>query len=450
MHTSTLTDPALEIEIYREPETVLLNHFDIEILVEKPRVLIVDDSATVRAQLRRTLRESYDCTEVATVLEAFEELKSAKYAVIIADIIIPGLSGIELLRRAVEEYPGIAVIMVSGVDRPQRALDALRLGAFDYIIKPFDPYSLQLTVERALDHCELVLNAEKYKADLEARNLELAERTAELENLQVQMVQNAKMASLGRLAAGVAHEVNNPVGFIYSNLDLLEKDLTAMTEIIQFLDAVELPEGIRRSLAALRSRLRFISDGSQTGDMIRDCMEGAQRIRSIVQNLRTFSRLDEADLSASNINEGIDSTIRILSRYFSNANVQLYRNFGDLPLVESFAGQLNQVWMNILANAAQALPAEGGDVTVTTVRDGDWITVEITDSGKGMPAEDLDRIFDPFFTTKELGEGTGLGLSISFGIVQKHNGTISVRSRPGEGTTFTVRLPISMRGEQEE
>ena len=447
MVTTTVTDFefAREIAVYHDPDGTLSTERDLEELLLKPRVLIVDDSATVRALIKKSLKERYECWEAETVLEAFEELKAREYAVVIADIIIPGLSGIELLRKTVEEYPNVAVIMVSGVDRPQRTLDALRLGAFDYIIKPFDPYSLELTVDRAVDRRKLLINAERYKADLENRNRELAKRKAQLETLQMQMVQSEKMASLGRLAAGVAHEVNNPVGFIYSNLDLLEKDFAAMREILAYFDAADLPQGVRTGAGELRTRLRFLADDSQTSEMIQDCMDGARRIKDIVQNLRTFSRLDEADVKRSDLNEGIDSTIRLLSRYFGDANVRLERCYGEIPLVEGFAGQLNQVWMNVLANAAQALPPTGGKVTIKTYSDGeDLVAVEISDTGKGISQTDIDHIFDPFFTTKELGEGTGLGLSISFGIIQKHNGTIKVTSEIGKGTTFKISLPISM------
>jgi len=447
MNTMVLTDHDVltAIEIYQDPDVAFQSVRVIDELVEKPRVLIVDDSATVRALIRRSLKDRYDCSEAETVVEAFEHLRNKEYAVVIADIIIPGLSGIELLRKTVEEYPNVAVIMVSGVDRPQRALDALRLGAFDYIIKPFDPYALELTVQRALDRRELLLSAERYKADLETRNRELAKRKAQLETLQVQIMHSEKMASLGRLAAGVAHEVNNPVGFIYSNLDLLEKDFAAMRKIVEYYDAADLPDDVRTRANEMKATLRFLNNGTQTGEMIRDCMDGAQRIKEIVQNLRTFSRLDEADIKQTDLHEGIDSTIRLLSRYFSGPNVYLRRCYGDIPMVEGFAGQLNQVWMNMLANAAQALPHIGGEVSITTHQNGDSVIIEISDTGKGISKAELDRIFDPFFTTKDLGEGTGLGLSISFGIIQKHNGTISVRSTLGVGTTFTICLPVSMK-----
>jgi signal transduction histidine kinase len=173
-----------------------------------------------------------------------------------------------------------------------------------------------------------------------------------------------------------------------------------------------------------------------------DCREGAKRIKEIAQNLRVFTRLDEAEFQKTDIHEGIDSTVRLLSSYFSADHINLKRDYGDLPLIDAFPGQLNQVWMNLLVNAAQALGVGGGEVTVSTTRQGESISIGISDTGPGIAPDVLDRIFDPFFTTKEVGEGTGLGLSICFSIVERHGGTIRAYSRPREGTTFTVTLPI--------
>ena len=411
-----------------------------------PHILIVDDSATVRAAIRNSLKGRYDCDESETTLDAFDKLRKGGYSLVIADVIIPGLSGVELLRKVVTEYPDVPVIMVTGVDKPQRALDAVRQGAFDYLIKPVDPYVLEMTVQRALERQRLLRNARQYKIDLEERNAELAARKTELESLQVQIVQNAKMASLGRLAAGVAHELNNPVGFIYSNLDLLQKDLSAVAELLEFYESADLPSDIRERANAMKADSGATFAFEESDALIRDCIEGAERITAIVQNLRTFSRLDEAALKLTNIHEGIDSTIRLLSRYYAAGNIDLVRNYADLPQIESYAGQLNQVWMNILANAAQALPPTGGTVSVTTKVVGPNAQIEITDTGKGIPPADLERIFEPFYTTKPCGDGTGLGLSISFGIVERHKGSIRVRSAVGAGTTFTVSLPISFQG----
>lgn len=408
-----------------------------------PRILVVDDSATMRRAIVRALSGKYECFESSSTLEAFEKLKTGGFSVVIADVIIPGLSGIELLRKVVTEYPNISVIMVTGVDKPQRALDAVRQGAFDYLIKPVDPYVLELTVDRALERQRLLQSARQYKIDLEERNAELAARKSELESLQVQMVQNAKMASLGRLAAGVAHELNNPVGFIYSNLDLLQKDLCGVADLLKYYENADLPADVRTGAEKIKAECGTAWAFEESDELIRDCIEGAERITAIVQNLRTFSRLDEAALKSTDIHDGIDSTLRLLSRYYAAGNIELVRDYADIPAIDAYAGQLNQVWMNILANAAQALPPSGGKVRIATRVLGDNIEIKVSDTGRGIPPDDLERIFDPFYTTKPCGEGTGLGLSISFGIVERHNGSIRVESTVGAGTTFTVLLPVN-------
>ena len=407
---------------------------------ERERVLIVDDSPVMRRSLAKALGDAYRCTEAGTVLEAFELLRSSEFSLVITDIIMPGLSGIELLRKVVEAYPRTAVIVVSGVDRPQRALDAVRLGAFDYLIKPFDNDVLTLTVTRALEHRSLLINAKRYKADLEARNEELIRGKQQLQRLQAQIVQNEKMASIGQLAAGIAHELNNPVGFLYGNLDLLGSCVNDLARVVRFYEHVELPSEIAQAAQSFKDQIGYSRTVSDLDSIIADCREGAERVRDIVQNLRTFSRLDEAELKRTDIHEGIESTLRILSRYFSVGTIELVRDFGDLPAIEAYSAKLNQVWMNLLVNAAQAIGPNPGRVTISTRSTDDKVYVAISDTGCGIDPTVAGRIFDPFFTTKSVGEGTGLGLSISFGIIEDHGGTIKVESKPGVGTTFTVEL----------
>ena len=410
---------------------------------KRESILIVDDSPTMRAAFVNRLARQYKCTESSTVMEALAELREREYAIVIADIQMPGLSGVELLRRIVEIYPNTAVIMVSGIDRPQRVLDVVRLGAFDYLIKPCDMDILELTVERAVERRNLLVDAKRYKADLETRNEELATGKAQLERLQTQIVQNAKMASLGQLAAGVAHELNNPVGFIYGNIDILQSTMAGFIRLMEFYDRSSLPGAIAAEADAIKKQIDYETTLSDLESIMTDCREGAERIRDIVKNLRTFSRLDEAEFKKTDVHEGIDSTLRLLSRYFTSDKINLVREYSeDLPLIDAYAGQLNQVWMNLLVNAAQAVTPAGGTVRIETTSDGEYVTVLVEDSGVGIEAAVLDRIFDPFFTTKPVGEGTGLGLSISFGIVDRHGGNIQVRSRPGSGTVFKVRLRI--------
>lgn len=409
--------------------------------LERERILIVDDSATVRKSFSRLLSLRYDCYEAQNVIDAFEQLKKGEIDLVITDVIMPGLSGVELLRKVIESYPRTAVIVVSGVDRPQRALDAVRLGAFDYLIKPCDEDVLELTVGRALERRSLLINAAKYKADLEARNEELVRGKAQLERLQAQIIQNEKMASLGQLAAGIAHEINNPVGFVYGNLDFLGACVNDLIKLVKFYDELDLPENTAAAAAGLKKQINYETTVNDLTEMIADCRVGVERVREIVQNLRTFSRLDEAEFKKTDMHEGIDSTIRLISRYFTGGNIKLVREYGDVPPFDSFSAQLNQVWMNLLVNAAQAIGTDAGEVKIVTNANEDWVYVSISDSGNGIDASHLSRIFDPFFTTKAVGEGTGLGLSIAFGIVDRHHGRIDVQSEAGKGTVFTVSLP---------
>jgi len=408
------------------------------------RILIVDDSRLIRSVVSSKLSGTYDCMQAESYSEAVEILKIYPFDLIIADVIMPGLSGIELLRKVIEKYPDTSVIMLSGVDRPQRALDALRLGAFDYLIKPCEGTVLELTVERAFERRAFDRDAKKYKKVLELRNEELEKGKAELQRLQSQLVQNEKMAGLGRIAAGIAHEINNPVGFIHGNLDILHQVVTSLTGLVEFYESSDLQPEIAARASEIKANSPYLNSIMDLSSIITDCQEGAARIKDIVQNLRTFSRLDEAECKKTDINAGIDSTIRLLSQYFKNGNITLERNYGDLPLIDAFGSQINQVWMNLLVNAAQAIGEDKGLVRITTRSDGNFVTVTVADTGEGMATQRLDLIFDPFYTTKSVGEGTGLGLSICYGIVEGHGGVILAASQLGAGAAFTVRLPIRM------
>ena len=405
------------------------------------RILIVDDETSVRTLFAEHLGESFECKTAASAEDALIELAVQPYALVISDMMMPGRNGVELLREIGTRYPDTAVIMVSGVDRPQRVRDALRVGAFDYLIKPCELGVLTLSVERALERRSLQRTARIYKDHLESQNIELANRKAELERLQAQLVHTEKMASLGQLSAGIAHELNNPAGFIYGNLDLLHGYISHLTKLFVTYDGLALPEDAALLIGSVKTEIGYERLMGDLNSIISDCREGAQRICDVVKNLRLFSRLDEAEVKSVVIHEGIDSTVRLLSSYFSSGRIVLRRDYTDLPPVNCYAGQLNQVWMNLLVNAAQAV-GDQGEITISTRCDGNSVTVAISDTGKGIAADQLSKIFDPFFTTKPVGEGTGLGLSISYGIIERHGGTITVESQVGTGTTFTVKIPI--------
>src|SRR5438128_3888361 len=408
------------------------------------RILVVDDEEPVRRLFVEYLNQTNSCASAANAQEALELLSQESFALVITDIQMPGLGGIELLRKVTERYPDTAVIIVSGVDRTQRVIDAVRVGAFDYLIKPIDLDVLSLCVERALERRALLRNARLYKRDLENRNAELSRQKSELQRLQSQIAHNDQLASLGQLGAGIARELNNPAGFIYSNLGILKERITRFETYLSALDSILLPPDIAAQVAVLKRETNHHSMVADFSAMVDDCYGGAERIRDVVKNLRLFSRLDEAEFKRVDLHEGIESTLRLLSQYYTGGHITLKRDFGQLPPLDCYAAQLNQVWMNLLVNAAQAIGDAAGEVQIKTRREGQNVVATISDSGSGIAPENLKRIFDPFFTTKAVGEGTGLGLSISHSIVQRHGGNLAVRTVPGKGTTFIISIPIEV------
>lgn len=406
------------------------------------RLLIVDDEQCVRQLFAEYLGQDYSCETAADAQEALELLAREPFALVVSDMQLPGLSGIELLRKITERYSDTAVIIVSGIDRTQRVIDAVRMGASDYLLKPCELDVLTASVERALERRTLLRNARRYKQDLEKRNAELARQKTEMESLQAQILHAGKMASLGQLAAGIAHELNNPAGFIYSNIDLLKGYIERLKRYLSNYDEVALSPEATAQINAIKKEIDYDNIVADLGSILSDCYIGAERIRDVVQNLRLFSRLDEAEFKRVDVNEGIESTVRLLSGYYKAGKITLTHDYGVLPQVNCYAAQLNQVWMNLLANAAQAIGAAAGEVHIKTWCEERTVIVSISDTGPGMAPEQLKKIFDPFFTTKPVGEGTGLGLSISHGIIERHDGKIKVASALGQGTTFTIFLPV--------
>ena len=420
-----------------------------QLLAESPgqipdRILIVDDEEIVRGLFAVLLGDRYECHRAADAQEALSMLTEREFALVISDVQMPGLSGVELLRKIVTEFPDVAVIMVSGIDRPQRVIDMLRIGAFDYLLKPCDLDALQLCVERALERRTLLRNGKRYKRDLERRNTELAAQKAELERLQAQLVQSEKMASIGQLAGGVAHELNNPAGFIYSNMESLAQYTSDLNRLLAAYDRQAPSSG--SEVDAIKREIRYETLLTELTSIVEDCQEGARRIRDIVLNLRTFSRLDEAELKRVDIHAGIEATIRLLSQYFNSNHVTLKREYAELPLVECCAGQLNQVWMNLLTNAAQAIGDGVGEVKIETALRNQTVIVRISDTGHGIAPEHLERIFDPFFTTKA--EGLGMGLAIVRSIVESHGGTLAAENADDGGARFHFILPANGRPSQ--
>ena len=279
---------------------------------------------------------------------------------------------------------------------------------------------------------------------IEKKNSELQHAFDELKAAQSQFVQQEKMASIGQLAAGVAHEINNPIGFVTSNLGTLQKYMGRVGEFLHRQAELFPPAaGDERALhlAQIRKQLKIEPILEDLPALIAESLDGVERVRKIVQNLKSFSRIDQSDYCLADINQCLDDTLNIIWNELKY-KCTVKKEYGDLPQTRCYPQQLNQVFMNLLVNAAQAIESKG-EIVITTRASETEITIAIADSGSGIPPENLGRIFEPFFTTKEVGKGTGLGLSITYDIVtKKHGGRIEVTSEPGKGTTFVVTLPV--------
>jgi signal transduction histidine kinase len=279
---------------------------------------------------------------------------------------------------------------------------------------------------------------------LRAANEELQAAYRDLQATQVQLIQREKMASVGQLVAGVAHELNNPIGFVYSNVGTLDDFVKRLRAIVDVYRAVPLAEPAQARVDEQWKQLKVDYALKYMDSMIEGIREGAERARKIVRDLRVFARTEADVWQAVDLHEELESSLTLVNHLLKD-RVAVHRSFDRLPPVECVRSQIDQVFLNLLANAAQAI-AGPGVITMETRAEDDWAVVTVSDTGPGIAPDVIDRIFDPFFTTKPVGEGTGLGLSISYEIVKKHGGEIRAENAPGGGATFTVRLPLRRPG----
>jgi hypothetical protein len=268
-----------------------------------------------------------------------------------------------------------------------------------------------------------------------------------LKNTQSQLVSAEKMASLGQLTAGIAHEINNPINFVTSSVKPLRQNISEILIILKKYEELNENSPLKEKLLeieALKDELEMNYLLEEINDIIESIDEGAQRTAEIVQGLRNFSHVDDIGIKENDINQGINSTLKLLKSELSE--VKVVKKFAELPRVECFGGKVNQVFLNIINNAVQAIKksekANEGQIEITTSLENEQVIVTISDNGPGIPEDILEKIFDPFFTTKNVGEGTGLGLSVAYGIIDQHKGNIKVESKIGVGTKFIVILPL--------
>ncbi len=296
----------------------------------------------------------------------------------------------------------------------------------------------------------LEVKVEERTRELNQSNIDLNNALDDLKNAQTKLVDAEKMASLGQLTAGIAHEINNPINFVSSNIRPLRRDIDDIIDLLNKIENIIQEKSLENEFEEAKKFKKEIDYDyliHEIDVLLKGMSDGAGRTVEIVKGLKSFSRLDESDLKFANVNEGLDSTIIILNSTFKG-KVAVVKEFGDIPEIECFAGKLNQVFMNIINNAAQAVITShendnDGKVIIKTYSENDFVKISISDNGTGMPEEVKQKIFEPFFTTKKAGEGTGLGLSIVYSIIELHKGTIEVNSELGKGTEFLITLPIN-------
>lgn len=300
----------------------------------------------------------------------------------------------------------------------------------------------------AIEHSNLVDQLSRKNRDLILKNQALDSQNLEMRTIQSQLIHQEKMASLGRMVAGIAHELNNPVNFVHGNLPYLREYFEDLKRVIAATD--DLPKETRKEIDDLKQQVKYDFLITDLDNIIADLEEGAERIRGIIRNLRSFSRLDEAELKEASLQEGIESTLKILNQYYGRDKIPVQTEFADIPLITCYPGKLNQVWMNLLSNAAQAVKTvESPEVKIRTELEDEWVIVSISDNGSGIKAQDQSKIFEPFYTTKPVGQGTGLGLSICHSIIERHGGRIWFESPEGGGTMFKVKIPLKAESNSE-
>ena len=409
----------------------------------KGTILVVDDTPANLQLLESILQEQgYAVRAAISGQMALKAVGHHPPDLILLDINMPAMNGFEVCRalKADPRSAEIPVIFVSAAVDTADKLLAFEEGGVDYVTKPFQPLEVLARVETHL-------SLSRVRRELEAKNGDLARAMEELRLAQAQLVQSEKMAALGLLTAGIAHELNNPLNFVAASVQALKKTVAPVDALMALCGGE--PAGIPAGIAAW-SREHAPAELRETmNELVENACHGANRAAEIVAGLRIFSRLDETQMKSANLHDCLDATLMLLhSRYGDRVRVE--RSYGELPPWLCQPGKLNQVFLNLLANAVDAifakeLPGPDETIRVTTrleEQDGRFVAlVEIADTGVGMPPEVKERLFQPFFTTKEVGKGVGLGLAISHGIVAEHGGRIEVESEAGHGSTFRVVLP---------
>jgi signal transduction histidine kinase len=384
---------------------------------DAPRVLVAEDNADMRKLFAVLLGREYRVRLTRNGREALEAAREEAPELILTDVMMPEMSGIELC-RAIKNDPataGIPLVLVTSKAEREMKVEGLELGADDYVTKPFHPRELLARVRSLVRLRQLQAQVEEHNVLLVHTNQELSDALGELKETSSQLVQAERLAAVGELASGIAHEANNPMNFASNAVRALEAQFEAGGDL----------------------------DTESVAELFQIAEEGLERTRRLVGDLRDFASPGQAARSDVDVRSGLDSTLRLVAHSLRDEGIALETDLADrVPTLYGDARALNQVFLNLLKNATEALDGRGGTVAVSLRTEAGSIVVRVSDDGPGIAPEAQEHLFEPFYTTKSAGRGTGLGLSISQRIASDHGGSITVESSEGTGTTFTVRLPV--------
>jgi signal transduction histidine kinase len=415
-------------------------------------ILLVDDNPTNLAVLAQTLKNEGFSIRIETDGEsAIEQLEdeTEQPKLILLDVQMPGINGFETCRRikANPQTQEIPIIFMTALSDTDSKVKGLSLGAVDYITKPFEGEEVLARVRVHLQVRNLTKKLENWNEQLEQN---VVERTAALQQAQVQLVQQEKFATIGQLVAGVAHEINNPIGCISSNIAPASEYLSDITEIIHLYQR-HYPQPVVEIEEALEN-LDIEFALKDFPNLLESMKVSSQRIQEISVSMRNFSRNDTNKLVSADIHTGLDCTLMILRHRLKAVGcrqaIEVIKKYSNLPEIQCYPGLLNQVFTNLLANAIDALEdVSAPEINISTEKTtNDKITIRIADNGMGMSQEVQQKLFEPLFTTKPLGKGTGLGMAIAQQIIEEtHQGKISVSSVKGKGTEFTIEIPLKLQ-----
>lgn len=398
------------------------------------KVLLAEDSPMMRRLLGTQLRGwNYDVTEAENGAQAWDAFQNDHFPLVLTDWMMPEVDGIELIRRIRQsEHAGyVYIVLLTARTQSENLVEAMEAGADDFLGKPCNPKELRVRLRAG----ERILELEHTLIDQNRRLMET----------QAALVQSEKMAGVGQLAAGIAHEINNPISFVSNNIAVLQRDVQSLVSLLEeyekCLPLVEQThKGLTERIKALLSDCDLPWLKENLPEIFRSSQDGLTRVREIVGNLRTFAHLDEAGVDDMDVVAALESTLRVLGADLAEKQLTVKREFHIRPRVRCHPAKIKQVFHAILWNAVQASESSGS-IDVGVSLDESSVCVKISDHGCGMDETTQRRLFEPFYTTRPVGSGQGLGLAVSYGVVKQHGGSIEFDSAPGKGTTFRVILP---------